>query len=61
MDFIKKLSVCDIYFISPEDLINYEYLVQEATREYRIFIYSKRWEPATSNKNSQEQLSLLKA
>ena len=33
MDFIKKLRVCDMDVISPEDIITYEYLVQEATRE----------------------------
>ena len=29
-EFIKKLCVCDTDFISPEDLITYESLVQEA-------------------------------
>ena len=27
-DFIKKLCVCDMYVISPDDIITYEYLVQ---------------------------------
>ena len=31
-EFIKKLCVCDMDFISQEDIITYEYLVQEATR-----------------------------
>ena len=32
-EFIKKIRVCDMYVISQEDLITYEYLVQEAKRE----------------------------
>ena len=32
-EFIKKLCVCDMDFISQEDLITYESLVQEATQE----------------------------
>ena len=47
--------------ISQEDLINYESLVQEATLEYRDLVDSKRWKPATSTENSQEQPSLSKA
>ena len=31
---IKKLHVCDIDVISPEELITYESLVQETTHEY---------------------------
>ena len=59
-DFIKKLRVCDMYVISQEDLITCEYLVQEATREYRDIVDSKRWEPATSKEKSQDQPSLPK-
>ena len=33
MDYIKKLRVCDINVISPEQLITYESLVQEAMWE----------------------------
>ena len=47
-DFIKKLCVCGMDVISQEDFITYESLVQEATREYRDLVDSKRWEPATS-------------
>ena len=47
-EFIKKLHVCDMDVLSQEDLITYESLVQEATREYRDLVDSKRWEPATS-------------
>ena len=32
-EFIKKLFVCDMDVLSQEDLITYESLVQEATRE----------------------------
>ena len=46
--FITKLRVCDMDVISQEDLITYESLVQEATREYCDIINSKRWKPATS-------------
>ena len=47
--------------ISQEDLITYESLVQEATREYRNLVDSKWWEPATSKEKSQDQPSLPKA
>ena len=47
--------------LSQEDLITYESLVQEATREYRDLVDSKRWEPATSKEKPQDQTSLPKA
>ena len=47
--------------LSQEDLITYEFLVQEAQREYRDLVDSKRWEPATSKEKSQDQPSLPKA
>ena len=47
-EFIKKLFVCDMDVLSQEDLITYELLVQEVTREYRNLVDSKCWEPATS-------------
>ena len=50
-----------MYFISQEDLITYESLVQEATQEYRNIVDSKQWEPATSKEKSQDQPSLPKA
>ena len=56
-EFTKKLRVCDMYVISQEDLITYESLVQEATREYRNLVDSKRWEPATSKEKSPDQPS----
>ena len=46
---------------SQEDLITYESLVQEDTREYRDLVDSKRWEPAASKEKSQGQPSLLKS
>ena len=61
MEFIKKLRVCDMDVLSQEDIITYESLLQEATREYRDLVDSKRWEPATSKENSQDQPSLQKA
>ena len=60
-EFIKKLCVCDMNVLSQEDLITYESLVQEATREYHDLVDAKRWEPDTSKEKSQEQPSLLKA
>ena len=47
--------------LSQEDLITYESLVQEATREYRNLVDSKQWEPATSKETSRDQPSLPKA
>ena len=38
-EFIKKLRVCDMGFISQEELIIYEYLVQDPTHEYRNIVY----------------------
>ena len=61
MKFIKKLRVFDMDVISPEYLITCEYLVQEATREYRNIVNPKRWEPATGNDKSQDQPSLPKS
>ena len=60
-EFIKKLCVCEMNVLSKEDLITYESLVQEATREYRDLVNSKRWEPATSKEKSQDQPSLPKS
>ena len=54
-EFIKKYRVCDMYAIPQEDLITYESLVQETTREYRDLVDSKRWEPATSKEKSPDQ------
>ena len=48
-------------FLSQEDLITYESLVQEATQKYRDLVDSKRWEPATIKEKSQDQPSLRKA
>ena len=47
--------------IAQEELIKYESLVHEATREYHDLVYSKRWELATSKEKSQDQPSLTKA
>ena len=59
-EFINKLRVSNMDVISPEDLIIYDSFVQEATREYRDLVNSKRWKPATSKEKSQEQHSLPK-
>ena len=47
-DFTKKLFVCYVDFISQEELITYESLLQEGTHEYCNIVDSKRWETATS-------------
>ena len=47
--------------LSQEYLVTYESLVQEAAREYRNLVDSKRWEPATSKEKSQDQPLLPKA
>ena len=44
-----------MYVISPEELITYESLVQEAMREYRYLVHSKWWEQATVKEKSQYQ------
>ena len=41
-EFIKKLCVCGMNVISQEDLITYESLLQEVTREYRDLMDSKQ-------------------
>ena len=53
--------MCYMYVLSQEDLVTYESIVQEATREYRDLVDSKQWEPATSKEKSQDQPSLPKA
>ena len=50
-----------MYVISPEYIITYEYIVKEATREYRYLVDSKWWEPATVKENYQDQTSLTKS
>ena len=60
-EFIKKLRVCEMDVLSQEDLITYQSLVQEATREYRNLVDSKRQELATSKENSQDQPLIPKA
>ena len=60
MEFIKKLSVCDVDVISQEELVTYEFLEQEAMHEYRDLVDPKRWEPAASKEKSQDQPSLPK-
>ena len=60
-EFINKLCVCDMDTISQDDLIIYEYLVQQATHEYRNLVSSNRWEPDTRKEKSQDQPSLPKA
>ena len=60
-EFIKELRVCDMDFISQDDLITNESLVQEATQEYRDLVDSKRWKLATIKGKSQYQPSLPKA
>ena len=48
-------------FLSPENIITYESLVQEAMHEYRNIFVSNQWEPATGREKSQDQRSLPKA
>ena len=59
-EVIKKLRVFDMDIISQQDIITYESLVQEATREYRDLVDSKRWELTTIKEKSQDQPSLPK-
>ena len=47
--------------ISPEELITYESLLQEATREYHNIVNSKWWYPAIGTEKSQDQPSLPNA
>ena len=60
-EFIKKLRVCGMNVISPEELITYESLVQEATHEYCDLVNSKQREPANGKEKSQYQPSLPRA
>ena len=48
----------DMDVISQEDLMTYESLVQDATREYRDLVDSKRWEPATGKETFRDQPTL---
>ena len=53
--------MCDIDIVPPKDIITYESLVQESTREYNDLVNSNQWEPATDRGNYQDQPSLLRA
>ena len=61
MEFIKKLRGCDMDVISLDEIITYEPLVQEATREYRNLFDSKRWKPVTGKEKYQDQPLLPKS
>ena len=43
MEFIQKICVCYEYFMQPDDIIKYGYLVQESMREYLKIVDSKKW------------------
>ena len=60
-EFTKKLHMCDMNAITPEELITYESLVQKATHEYCDLIDLKWWETATGKENSQYKHLLPKA
>ena len=60
-EFIKKLRLCDLDVISPEEIITYDSFVQEATSKYYDHVNPKRWETATGKEKSQDKLSLMKA
>ena len=47
--------------ISPEYLITYDPLIQEAAHEYRNIANSKQWEQTTDKEKSQYQPSLTKS
>ena len=49
------------YVVSQKYLITYESLVQEATREYRDLVDSKRWALATRKETSKDKPSLPKS
>ena len=46
--------MCDEDVIKYEDIIPYEFILQEATCEYHYIIDSKRWEPDAVNEKSQD-------
>ena len=48
-------------FISPEDIITYNSIVKEGTREYHNLVYSEQQEPHTIKDNYQDPPSLTKA
>ena len=54
-EFINKLRLCDMDVISPEELVTYESLIQEATPEYRNLVDSKWWELDTCKEKYQGQ------
>ena len=58
---IKKLCVCDKYFMQPKDLITYKSLVKNSTHEYHIISNSKWWDPAESKDGYKYHPSLPNA
>ena len=55
IEFINRFFLFDMDVISPEELIIYDSLVQEDTREYHNIVDSKWWKPDTSKEKSQDQ------
>ena len=51
--------MCDEDVIQTYDIITYGFLVQEALREYRNIVDSKRWEPTDSKNFSKDKPLLL--
>ena len=51
--------MCDEDVIQTYDIITYGFLVQEALREYRNIVDSKRWEPTDSKNVSKDKPLLL--
>ena len=47
--------------MKPDDIINYDSLVQEDMREYRVIFESNQWEPTDSKKKYKYEPLLLKA
>ena len=61
MEFIKKLFVCNKYFMQTDEIFTYGSLVKETMREYRTIVDSKMWETTDSKKKSQDKPLILKA
>ena len=58
MEFVKKSLLCDEEIIQTDDIITYDFLVQEYFRECSKIVNSKWWEP-TDMKNIYKDYYLL--
>ena len=56
---LKKTVLCEKDVMQTDDIITYDFLVQEYLREYSNIVDSKRWEPTAIKKIYKDESLLL--